>query len=368
MNNMQKRVLLIANEYTTILDFRMELLQGLLSHDFDVYVTLPYDLHNKKFSDLGCKVIDLNMSRKGMNPKNELKTILDIKRVVKQVNPDCILTFTIKPNVYGGFIAGLMKIPFIANITGLGTAVESGGVMQKITLAMYKVGLRKANIVYFQNDFSKDFMIERKIVKDNYKRIPGSGVNLDKYKIEEYPNDDVINFAYVSRVMLEKGFEEYVYSAKEIKKNYKNVVFHVCGMIEQGYEETVKKLHEEGIINYHGQVDNMKEIYKMAHCTVNPSFYPEGLSNVLLESLATARPIITTDKPGCKELVVDGVNGYMVKQKDKESLLASINKFLNLTNDQRKQMGLAGRQYIEKNYDRNIVVNTYVEDIKKLIK
>lgn len=363
-----RKVLLIANEYTTILDFRTELLEGLLNAGFEVVVALPDDPHCEKFRQMGCRVIDLYMSRKGMNPKNELKVIKDIKKIVKQEKPDCILTFTIKPNVYGGYVAGQTSIPFIANITGLGTAVESGGLIQKITLAMYKVGLRKANIVYFQNDFSKDFMIKRRIVKNNYKRIPGSGVNLNKYKVEEYPSDDVINFVYVSRVMLEKGFEEYIYSAKEIKKTYKNVVFHVCGMIEQGYEETVEKLHNEGIISYHGQVDNMKEIYKMAHCTINPSFYPEGLSNVLLESLATGRPIITTDKPGCKELVVDGVNGYMVKQKDKESLLEAINKFLKLSNTQRKQMGLDGRKYIEKNYDRNIVVNTYIEDINKLIK
>ena len=362
-----KKILLIANEYTTILDFRTELLEGLLNEHYEVVVALPYDKHCEKFKELGCKVIDLYMSRKGMNPRNELKVIKDIERIVKTEKPDCILTFTIKPNVYGGYVAGKLGIPYIANVTGLGTAVESGGLTSKIAITMYRIGLKKVSIVYFQNDFSKDFMIEHKIVKNNYKRIPGSGVNLNKYQILSYPDDKEINFVYVSRVMREKGFDEYVYCAKDIKEKYKNVNFHVCGMIEQGYDDEVKKLNDEGIIIYHGQVDYMPDIYKMAHCTVNPSFYPEGLSNILLESLASGRPIITTDKPGCKELVVDGVNGYMVKQKNSNSLLEAINKFLSLSNDERKKMGLTGRAYIEKNYDRNIVVKAYKEDIKKLI-
>ena len=361
-----KKVLLIANEYTTIVDFRLELVEGLVNNGYDVYVALPFDEHNKLISDRGARVIDLAMSRKGMNPLSELKTVVSINKVVNSVKPDIILTFTIKPNSYGGMVAGVKKIPYIANITGLGTAIESEGLVSKISLLLYRIGLRKAASVYFQNESNKEFMINKRVVKNNYRLIPGSGVNLNKYKLLDYPSDDKgLRFAYIARVMYEKGIEEYICAAQSIKEKYPNCEFHIFGYCEQGYESKMSKLSDSGTVIYHGQVDDMVSVYRDMHCIVHPSFYPEGLSNVLLEASASGRPIITTDKPGCRELVSDGYNGYMIRQKDSDDLIDKLNKFISLSFEEKKQMGINGRKYVEKKYDRNIVVNTYIEDIER---
>lgn len=357
---------MIANEYTTIVDFRLELLEGLVKKGYDVYVALPFDEHNKLISDRGCRVIDLSMSRKGMNPVNELKTILSINKVVNDIQPDVILTFTIKPNSYGGMVAGIKKMPYIANITGLGTAIESEGLVSKISLLLYRIGLRRASCVYFQNESNRDYMLNKKVVRNNYRLIPGSGVNLNKYKLLDYPSADKgLRFAYIARVMYEKGIEEYICAARSIKEKCPDSEFHIFGYCEQGYETKMRELSDSGIVIYHGQVDDMVSVYRDMHCIVHPSFYPEGLSNVLLEASASGRPIITTDKPGCRELVDDGYNGYMIKQKDSGDLIDKLNKFVLLPFEQKKQMGINGRKFVEKKYDRSIVVNTYIEDIER---
>lgn len=361
-----KKVLLIANEYTTIVDFRLELLEGLVNKGYDVFVALPDDSHNELIRKRNCRVISLEMSRKGMNPFNELKTILSINKVVNDVKPDIILTFTIKPNSYGGFIAGIKGIPYIANITGLGTAIESNGLVSKISLMLYRLGLKKASCVYFQNESNKQYMLNKRVVEDNYRLIPGSGVNLNKYKLLAYPTDNkVLRFGYIARVMYEKGIEEYITAAEAIRSIYPNCEFHIFGYCEQGYEGRMADLSKKGTIIYHGQVDDMVSVYNDMHCIVHPSFYPEGLSNVLLEASASGRPIITTDKPGCKELVVDGYNGFMIKQKDAQDLIDKLNKFIGLSFEEKKEMGINGRKYIEDKYDRNIVVNTYIGDIER---
>lgn len=364
---MKRRILLLANEYTTIINFRMELVQTLVQEGNEVFVAIPNHENNKDIEKLGCKVISYNVSRKGKNPLHELKTIKEIDRIIKKNRPDIVFTFTIKPNIYGGIVCTKNKIPYVANITGLGTAIENKGIFQILGLSLYKVGLRKAQKVFFQNTENRDYMLKHKIVQGAYDLLPGSGVNLERFHVLPYPNDKEIHFMYLARVMREKGIDQYVEAAMKIKEKYPNTRFHVCGMCEQGYEEKIKQWVEQGIVIYHGQVKNVPEMHLISSCTIHPSYYPEGLSNVLLESAACGRPIITTNRAGCREVIEDGINGYVVNSKDGCDLTSKIELFLSKSVEERKLMGLAGRKKVEKEFDRNIVIRMYKKEIESLL-
>lgn len=361
------RVLFIANDDEGLYKFRKELILELLK-EHEVYISLPYGKYVDDLKEFGCKFIATEFNRKGTNPIKDLALIQFYRRIIKENKIDIALTYTLKPNVYGGLACRLEKVPYISNITGASSTTEKDGLLKRIVFVLYRVGLKDSLKVFFQNSDNMQFMLDNKLVKKNYDLIPGSGVNLKEYEVLEYPNNDTIEFTYVARIMKEKGFEHYCEAARYIKKKYPNTIFHVCGTYdEEEYMAMMEKLQEEGILEYHGQVLNMKEtIYKRISCTIHASYYAEGLSNALLETLASGRPIITTDKPGCKELVIDGVDGYMIKQKSTESLIEAIEKFMNLTHEERKQMGLNGRKLVEEKYSREIVINKYLNTINSI--
>lgn len=359
------RILVFANSDVGLYKFRKELLERLVL-EHDVFVSCPIGMFTNNIKEIGCHYIETNIDRRGTDPISDIKLISKYKKIIKNVKPSVALTYTIKPNVYGGMACQLCKIPYVVNITGLGSALENKGLLQLITTILYKIGIRKAQKVFFQNESNLNFMKDRKLVKNNYDILPGSGVNLSQYKMLDYPEDDVVDFVYVGRMMKEKGFELYLDAAEYISKKYRNVVFHICGSYEDNYKDRVDSLVKEGIINYHGLVDDMVEIYKSIDCTVHPTYYPEGMSNVLLESLACGRPIITTDRPGCKEIVDDGVNGYIVKQNDLNDLIEKVEKFIVLGREEKVTLGKNGRQKVEKEFNRNIVIDKYLEEIKKV--
>ena len=173
---------------------------------------------------------------------------------------------------------------------------------------------------------------------------------------------------FIARIMKEKGIDQYLDAAKYICKKYPETRFHVCGACKEEYTKKLAKRNDEGIIIYHGKVKNMVEIYRKISCTIHPTYYPEGLSNVLLESSATGRPIITTNRAGCREVIDDGINGFICKQKDSEDLIKQIEKFLNLSWEERKNMGLAGRRKVEQEFDRQIVIDKYLQEVEKVAK
>lgn len=171
---------------------------------------------------------------------------------------------------------------------------------------------------------------------------------------------------YLARVMKEKGIEEYVEAATAIKEKFPYTRFHVCGMCEQGYEVKMKEWVEKDILIYHGQVKTIPEMHRISQCTIHPSYYPEGMSNVLLESAACARPIITTDRSGCREIIDDGINGFIVRQKDSRDLIKKIEQFIKLPWEEKEKMGLAGRKKVENEFDRKIVVDKYINELDHL--
>lgn len=360
------KIMILANNDAGLYKFRRELLETLLK-EHQVMICLPDGEYISDMVQMGCQFISCDLlERRGMNPAKELKLIRFYRKMLKKERPDLVFTYTIKPNVYGGMVCGSLGIPYAANITGLGTAVENEGLMQKITLTLYQVGLKKAKMVFFQNEENKKFMLEHQAVKGAYTKLPGSGVNLEQYQLLPYPETGTVDFVFIARVMKEKGIDNYLEAAKVIREKYPESRFHICGFCEDDYSERLSQLQDQGIILYHGMVRDMTEIYRMVSCTVHPTYYPEGLSNVLLESSASARPIITTDRAGCREVIDDGINGYICKQNDTEDLIRQIEKFMALSVEERKQMGLAGRKKVEKEFNRQIVIDQYLKVVKSV--
>ena len=360
------KILILANSDAGLYKFRKELIEELIAAQHEVFICLPYGEFIKKLVSIGCTFIPCDfLDRRGTDPIKDVTLFFWYKKVLRNYNPDIVFTYTIKPNVYGGAASASLDIPYVVNITGLGTAVENPGFLQQISLMLYRFGLRKAKKVFFQNTENRDFMLKHHVVKDAYDMLPGSGVNLSQYQVYDYPNGDTIDFAFVARVRKEKGIEQYLDAAQYIRGKYPNTRFHVCGFCEQDYKERLELLDKQGVIIYHGLVSDMTDVYKIISCTVLPTYYPEGLSNVLLESAACGRPIITTNRPGCREVVDNGINGLVVKEKDSKDLIEKIEKFLNLSVDKRRQMGIAGRYKVEKEFNRQIVIDKYMEELRR---
>lgn len=361
---MSKKILFLVNHDLVIYNFRLEIIETMLEKGYEVHVSSPYGERIDKLIDLGCKYHAIKMDRHSKSILEGFRLINDYRKLNKKINPDIIFSFTIKPNIYGGLAAQISKTPFVANITGLGTAVENDGLMQKITTVLYKASFRKIQTIFFQNTENQLFFKNKKIAAGKYKLLPGSGVNLDHFQVMDYPPEEKIVFVFISRIMKEKGTDQYLDAAKYITNKYHNVEFHICGFLEDDYKEIINEYEELGIIKYHGMIRDVREILEITHCTIHPTYYPEGMSNVLLESLASGRPIITTNRSGTREIVEDNINGYMIEAKDTEQLINSIENFVKLTYEKKKKMGLNGRKKVEKYFDREQVVNAYLEEIE----
>jgi len=359
------RILILANNSAGLYGFRNELLIE-LTKEYEVYASLPDHTHDEEFEAEGIRVIDTQINRRGVNPVQDLKLLGNYLKILKEIKPDVVLTYTIKPNVYGGLACSIKKIPYLANITGLGSALENPGILQKITKMLYKIGLRSANTVFMQNQVNYDFCKANRLTKSEMVLLPGSGVNTEKFGVLPWPEEKKA-FVYVSRVMKEKGIEEYIACAKAIKAEYPEVDFHILGFCEENYENELARLNEEGTIIYHGAVKDVRPYLEKVRCIIHPSFYPEGMSNVCLEAAASGRAVITTDRPGCRETVQDGVTGFVVPIQDKDSLIEAVKSFLDKSDEQQKSMGMAGREYVVSNFDRNIVVEQYMSRLKTIM-
>lgn len=369
---MSKKVLLAGNSEMVIFKFRRELIERLIREGFDVVVSFPqtpfgngYDTAKK----IGCTYIKTPISSHGTNPLEDLKLIKTYRQILQTVHPDVFLAYTIKPNIYGSLAAKSLDIPSIVNVSGLGIAVERPGMLQIITTALYRFSTRGNQKVFFQNVENENFFAKRHIADGKRALLPGSGVNLNKFQQLPYPDEKQINFLFMARILKEKGIDQYLEAAIDIQKRHPETMFHVLGVCDdKAYQEKLEKLQQQGVIQYHGQQKHLRAFQEINCCTIHPTYYPEGMSNVLLESAACGRPIITTDRSGCREIVEDGVNGFVCKQKDTQDLVKQIEKFLALTWEQRRDMGLAGRKKVEQEFDRQLVVDAYMEEIKSAIK
>nr|WP_289037953.1 glycosyltransferase family 4 protein [uncultured Allobacillus sp.] len=361
------KILVLANFGMGLYNFRKELLEELIKQDNEVYISLPDDEYVPKLEKIGCKFIDTHLERRGTNPLSDFKLLLNYVGLIKRVKPDVVLTYTIKPNVYGGIACAITKTPFITNITGLGTSVENKGLIQKITLMLYKLGLRKASCVFFQNQANRRFFEDNRIVKSKTRLVPGSGVNLEQHKSEEYPmHDEKVRFLFIGRIMKAKGIEELFEAAKLVKEKYPHVQFDLIGGTEENYNQKIDELEGLDIIRYHGQQSDVHSFIRKSHATILPSYH-EGLANVLLESASSGRPVLASRVPGCIETYEDGLTGFGFEAMDVDSLVDAIIKFVNLPYDEKREMGMAGRRKMENEFDRNIVINAYLQEINTIM-
>lgn len=361
----KKTVLFLVNRDIVIYNFRQEIVERLIADGHEVHISSPYGERIDDLVRIGAVFHDIQIQQRKMNWIDEIRLISDYKKLMEEVRPDIVFGFTIKPNTYGAIAARRYNIPFVANITGLGTAVEKPGIVQRILVCLYKYSFRDVRRVFFQNTSNRDFFIWNHIRMKDYALLPGSGVNLRRFPYCRYPEGDVVKFAFVSRILKEKGSEIFLQAAREIRKRYDNVEFHICGFRESDYDGALEEYEESGDVLYHGLIRDVASFMKDMHCIVLPSYYPEGVSNVLLEACATGRPIITTDRPGCREVVDDGANGFMIPQKDTGALVMALERFLRLSWEEKRMMGMKARRKVELEYDRQIVVEAYVREVEK---
>ena len=360
-----KRVILIGNHDIVIYNFRYELIKELLHNNYDVIIALPYGEKVELLKEEGCRFYETQVDRRGTNIFKDLKLFLKYLKILNNEKPCVVLTYTIKPNIYGGLAARFKRIPYVTNITGLGSAIETRGIVQKISLFLYKVALKDVKCVFFQNKENMDFFKANNICRTKCELLPGSGVNLKQHKLLDYPPEGTIVFAFVGRLMKEKGIDEYLEAANRIKPKYSNVEFHICGFCEETYLQRIEELQNKDIVIYHGMVKDMIQIYKRINCIVLPTYH-EGMSNVLLEAAAHGRPAIASNISGCKEIIDEGVTGFLVSKCSKEDLICAIEKFINLSYIEKSRMGVAARKKVEINFDRTIIVDKYMEIIKEM--
>ena len=357
------QILILANHSGGLYDFRKDLISELKTHA-SVAVAVPHNDRWDELNGLADRVIELPVDRRGMNPLHDGKLFRQYRAILGEIKPDLVLTYTIKPNIYGGLACRMAHIPYAVNITGLGSAIENGGWLKKFVLALYRPALKGARVVFFENAGNRDTLAATGVVpKGRDVVLHGAGVNLEDYPCQPYPQEGPVHFLFVGRVMHEKGVDELFAAAKRMKQQYgEQVEFHMVGSFEEAYKPVMDQLEQAGVVKYHGYQSDMKPFYAMAGCVVLPSYH-EGMSNVLLEAAASGRPLITSDIPGCREAVENGVSGYLCPAKDADALYEAMRRFAALSVEQRSQMGRCGRERMEQQFSKTAVV---AETIKQL--
>lgn len=360
-----KKVLFLANHFVTLYNMRRELIEQLLRDGHEVVLSIPADPDNAFFRDLGCRIIETDISRRGLNPLQELKLLRQYIRILRTEKPDVVFSYTIKPNVYGSIASRITHSRQICNITGTGETFNHGALMRTLAQMLYRVSIRHSAKVFFQNSSDMSYCIDHRLVKkENSMLIPGSGVNLERFPCSPMPEGEQIRFIYIGRVMQLKGIDEYLEAARIIRAERDDVRFYIAGFAESDdYKNLVEQSHTAGIVDYIGFRKDISEWIRRCHCTVLPSHGGEGIPNVLLESAATGRVCIASRIPGCVDVVEDGKTGYLFPAGDAGALADAIRRFLACTPEQRTRMGLAGRARVEAHFDRNTVVNIYRNEI-----
>ena len=361
------RVALITNDTRFAYNLRREALFAMASEGHEVFLVAENIGYEEELKSLGIKLVDMKVDRRGQNPFSDIGLFFRLWKTLRKLRPQIVFTNNAKPNVYAGIACQFLRIRYVPNVTGLGTPLEQPGKLQKLTAFLYKTGVRKASAMFFQNQENLSFFEQRHMLPSKTKVImlPGSGVNLDARSVLPYPSDPPIVFLYVARIMKEKGIDVFLDVAKHFRALCEDVSFEICGQCDDPkYLKTLEELQENGIVVYHGLQNDLMPFYQKCSCFLYPSYYPEGMSNVLLEAAACGRPVIACDRSGCRETVDDGVSGYVVPINDSESTIRAVESFLSLTTEERCKMGLAGRRKMEEEFDRKKVVSEYLKMLK----
>lgn len=364
------KVLVLTNSISGIVQFRLDLMRSMTAEGYSVLISCPQEYRYEHYESIlkkeGCSVIRCDFARHGMNPVKELRLLASYRRLMKKERPGAVLTYTIKPNVYGGMAAAGLGIPCIGNVTGLGVAIENPGILRKVTLFLYKAGFGKAKRVFFQNSENRDFFVKEGIIDKSLTSVlPGSGVDLSEHTYRPYPEGDGIKLLYIGRQTKDKGYGELVRAAMIVKKKRPETEFISLGLCEDEFREEHDRLRASKWIREEGFKEDVRPYIEDCSALILPSYH-EGMSNVLLEAAAAGRPVIATDVPGCRETYVDNVTGFSCKKADPDSLAAAIEKLIALTREEREEMGKKGRKYVEEHFDRKKVTESYMTELRRL--
>jgi len=364
---MKKKIEIVSNLSWNLYNFRLSLMNAMRDEGYEVVAIAPYDSYSQKIIDAGFEFHDIKMNAQGINPLEDLKTTYDFYKLFKKISPDVLCQYTIKPNIYGSFMASVLNIKMINNIAGLGTLFIKDGFITKVAKIMYKVSQGKADRVFFQNKDDFKFFTDKGIVNaQKCDVLPGSGVDTNRFKPTYKKRSEKVRFLLIARMIWEKGIGEYVQAAREIKKVHSNVEFCLLGFLDVENPGAITKREmdewvEEGVVNYLGVSDSVDEVIQSADCVVLPSYYREGTPKTLLESGSSAKPIITTDNVGCRDVVDHGINGYLCEPRSWEDLKLKIEMFLALSYEERMVMGRNSRLKVKREFDEKIVINKYLD-------
>lgn len=348
------KILIITNHSYMFYRFRLELVEELIkSHE--VVLSMPFVGHEDDFKKMGIRCINTDLERRSINPAKDFKLLLFYKKLIQQEKPDLVITYSIKPNVYAGIASSLAGVPYCANVHGLGSAFERKGLAVVATI-LYKTAFVKVKKVFFENVSDAQIFKDRiGIAEDKIVILNGAGINMDKYPYLEYPENKTIRFLYLGRIMKEKGIEELFEAAERLKADGEDIILDIVGFFEDEYKDKVEELEKKGIVKFHSFQKDPRPYYGQADCVVLPSYH-EGMSNVLLEAATTGRPVITSRIHGCMEAVAENESGYLCEPRDTDSLYNAMKQFVQLSQEDRKMMGIKGRMLMEEKFQKNKVI------------
>ena len=358
----RKKILILTNHSYMLYRFRRELIEELMKEN-EVFLRMPYRGHEEDFMAMGLDCQETDFERRGMNPIKDLRLLATYKKLLRELRPDMVITYSIKPNIYGGMACAMAGIPYCVNVQGLGTAFQRRGVSEMVTM-LYRMALRRAKVVFFENEGNAREFVDRKIIRQEKIRVlPGAGINLQEYPLQPYPDNDRFHFLYLGRIMEEKGVSEMFSAMRRLHESLGDrAVLDLVGFYEDDYHQQIAALKAEGIAIGHGFQNEPRPFYAAADCVILASYH-EGLSNVLLEAAATGRPVIASDIPGCREAVDPEESGLLCRVKDTDSLYEQMMKMVQMSREDREQMGVAARRKMEREFDKNLVVRQTIEGI-----
>ena len=358
------KILIMANFDVGLYQFRRELIAELLkSHE--ILISLPDGDLIRPLEEMGCRFLSTPVDRRGIDPRKDLGLLLQYFKILRQEKPDLVITYTIKPNIYGGFASRLLGIPYASNITGLGTAFQKSGALRTLVSTMYRAALKKAGVVFFENAGNMETLLTEGIVREKQcKLLPGAGVNLEHYTLTPYPQEtEPVRFLFIGRVMAEKGIDELFAAMERLHQEGFPCCLDVLGGYEENYAQKIEAYTAQGWLHYHGYQKDVRPFIAQAHCFVLPSWH-EGMANTNLECAAMGRPLITSRIHGCMEAVMEGESGLLCEPKNADSLYEVMRQFCRMPYEQRMSMGKIGRRHMEAVFDKTKVVGETVEKLQ----
>ena len=369
-----KKIAVIENGLFSTYTMREGLMLRLVREGCEVYILTHTNKFVPEVEKMGLKIF--NVGSGNMNPFKVARYIYHLRKALKKIKPDVCLTFSIRPAIFGNLITRQLRIPTITNITGVGPLFISKSLVYRIARRLYRNALSKTKKVFFQNYDDMNLFLEKRFVKPAVaERVPGSGVDYNKFKpvILKEKDTEIFIFLFIGRLIKDKGIFEYINAARYTRKKFPHTVFNVIGPFwtQNLRTNTITQSQlqhwiEEGIIDYMGEKKDVRKFIAEADCIVLPS-YREGTSNILLEAASMEKPVITTNTTGCKEIVEDGITGLLANVKDDIDLAEKMERMILFTEEQRNDMGKKARQKIIKEFDKQIVIDAYLNAISKVI-